>query len=115
MNDLVWRLFFVFFFIGINAFFVTAEFSIVTVRRSRINQLVDEGDIPARSVKSLQKRLDRLLATTQLGISLASVGLGWISEKIVADVTHYLLILFDVNPAYHSFLLMALPFPLLFS
>ena len=114
MNDLVWRLFFVFFFIGINAFFVTAEFSIVTVRRSRINQLVDEGDIPARSVKSLQKRLDRLLATTQLGISLASVGLGWISEKIVADVTHYLLILFDVNPAYHSFLTHGLAIPLAF-
>ena len=114
MNDLVWRLFFVFFFIGINAFFVTAEFSIVTVRRSRINQLVDEGDIPARSVKSLQKRLDRLLATTQLGISLASVGLGWISEKIVADVTHYLLILFDVNPAYHSFLTHGFAIPLAF-
>ena len=72
MNDLVWRLLFIFLLIGINAFFVTAEFSIVTVRRSRINQLVEEGDIPARSVKSLQRRLDRLLATTQLGISLVS-------------------------------------------
>ena len=114
MNDLVWRLFFVLFFIGINAFFVTAEFSIVTVRRSRINQLVDEGDIPARSVKSLQKRLDRLLATTQLGISLASVGLGWISEKIVADLTQYLLTQFNVNPSYHSFLTHAIAIPLAF-
>ena len=114
MNDLVWRLFFVFFFIGINAFFVTAEFSIVTVRRSRINQLVDEGDIPARSVKSLQKRLDRLLATTQLGISLASVGLGWISEKIVADLTQYLLTQFNVNPSYHSFLTHGFAIPLAF-
>ena len=114
MNDLVWRLFFVFFFIGINAFFVTAEFSIVTVRRSRIHQLVDEGDIPARSVKSLQKRLDRLLATTQLGISLASVGLGWISEKIVADLTQYLLTQFNVNPSYHSFLTHAIAIPLAF-
>jgi len=114
MNDLVWRLFFVFFFIGINAFFVTAEFSIVTVRRSRINQLVDEGDIPARSVKSLQKRLDRLLATTQLGISLVSVGLGWVSEKIVADLTHDLLTQLEVNPAYHSFLTHAIAFPLAF-
>ena len=111
MNDLVWRLFFVFLFIGINAFFVTAEFSIVTVRRSRINQLAEEGDIPARRVKSLQRRLDRLLATTQLGISLATVGLGWISEKIVSDVTHYLLIQFDVNPTYHSFLTHGLAIP----
>lgn len=114
MNDLVWRLFFVFLFIGINAFFVTAEFSIVTVRRSRINQLVEEGDIPAKRVKSLQRRLDRLLATTQLGISLATVGLGWISEKLVSDVTRYLLIQFDINPAYHSFLTHGLAIPLAF-
>lgn len=114
MNDLVGRLFFVLFFIGINAFFVTAEFSIVTVRRSRINQLVDEGDLPARRVKSLQKRLDRLLATTQLGISLASVGLGWISQKIVADVAQYLFTQFDVNPAYHSFLTNVIALPLAF-
>ena len=114
MNDLVWRLFFVFLFIGINAFFVTAEFSIVTVRRSRINQLAEEGDIPAKRVKSLKRRLDRLLATTQLGISLATVGLGCISEKIVSDVTHYLLIQFDVNPAYHSFLTHGLAIPLAF-
>ncbi len=114
MNDLVGRLFFVFLFIGINAFFVTAEFAIVTVRRSRINQLADEGDLPARRVKSLQKRLDRLLATTQLGISLVSVGLGWISQKIVADVTQYLLTQFDVNPAYHSFLTNIIALPLAF-
>ncbi|MEB3122468.1 MAG: hemolysin family protein [Snowella sp.] len=114
MNDLVGRLFFVFLFIGINAFFVTAEFAIVTVRRSRINQLVDEGDLPARRVKSLQKRLDRLLATTQLGISLVSVGLGWISQKIVADVAQYLLTQFDVNPAYHFFLTNVIALPLAF-
>ena len=114
MNDLVGRLFFVFLFIGINAFFVTAEFAIVTVRRSRINQLADEGDLPARRVKSLQKRLDRLLATTQLGISLVSVGLGWISQKIVADVAQYLLTQFDVNPAYHFFLTNVIALPLAF-
>lgn len=70
--------------IGINAFFVTAEFSIVSVRRSRISQLVEAGDIQARTVQSLQQSIERLLSTTQLGITLSSLALGWIGEKTVA-------------------------------
>lgn len=70
--------------IAINAFFVTAEFSMVSVRRSRINQLVEEGDAPARSVQRLQHDIDRLLSTTQIGITLSSLALGWIGENTVA-------------------------------
>lgn len=70
--------------IVINAFFVTAEFSMVSVRRSRINQLVEEGDAPARSVQSLQHDIDRLLSTTQIGITLSSLALGWIGENTAA-------------------------------
>ncbi len=66
--------------IAINAFFVTAEFSIVSVRRSRINQLVDAGDVQARTVQDLQQSIERLLSTTQLGITLSSLALGWIGE-----------------------------------
>lgn len=77
----IWvRLCSVFLLIAVNAFFVTAEFSIVSVRRSRINQLVAEGDIPARTVQSLQREIDRLLSTTQLGITLSSLALGWIGQ-----------------------------------
>ncbi|MER3432930.1 MAG: hypothetical protein C4288_05725 [Leptolyngbya sp. ERB_1_1] len=72
--------------IAINAFFVTAEFSIVSVRRSRINQLVDAGDVQARTVQSLQQSIDRLLSTTQLGITLSSLALGWIGESTMAVV-----------------------------
>ena len=70
--------------IAINAFFVTAEFSIVSVRRSRISQLVRDGDIQAQTVQSLQRSIDRLLSTTQLGITLSSLALGWIGEKTIA-------------------------------
>jgi CBS domain containing-hemolysin-like protein len=70
----------------INAFFVTAEFSIVSVRRSRINQLVDAGDIQARTVQDLQRSMDRLLSTTQLGITLSSLALGWIGETTMASL-----------------------------
>lgn len=72
--------------IAINAFFVTAEFSIVAVRRSRINQLVQEGDTQAKLVQRLQKDIARLLSTTQIGITLSSLALGWIGENTVAVV-----------------------------
>ena len=74
----------VFLLIAINAFFVTAEFSIVSVRRSRISQLVKDGDLQAQTVQSLQRSIDRLLSTTQLGITLSSLALGWIGEKTMA-------------------------------
>ena len=74
----------VFSLIAINAFFVTAEFSIVSVRRSRISQLVKDGDIQAQTVQSLQRSIDRLLSTTQLGITLSSLALGWIGERTMA-------------------------------
>jgi len=70
--------------IAINAFFVTAEFSIVSVRRSRISQLVRDGDVQAQTVQSLQRSIDRLLSTTQLGITLSSLALGWVGEKTIA-------------------------------
>ncbi|HEY9770368.1 MAG TPA: hemolysin family protein [Coleofasciculaceae cyanobacterium] len=74
----------VFLLIAINAFFVTAEFSIVSVRRSRISQLVKDGDVQAQTVQSLQRSIDRLLSTTQLGITLSSLALGWVGERTIA-------------------------------
>jgi len=102
----------IFLLIAINAFFVTAEFSIVSVRRSRISQLVQDGDFQAQTVQSLQKSIDRLLSTTQLGITLSSLALGWVGEKTLA-VSIVNLIQQLSLPAYlstaisHSF---ALPF-----
>ena len=72
--------------IAINAFFVTAEFAIVSVRRSRVSQLVDAGDIQARTVQELQNSIDRLLSTTQLGITLSSLALGWIGESTIVGL-----------------------------
>lgn len=73
----------------LNAFFVAAEFSIVSVRRSRINQLASVGDVQAQKVQSLQQSIDRLLPTTQIGITLASLALGWIGEDTLALFLHH--------------------------
>ena len=83
-SGVVLRLLAVLSLIAINAFFVAAEFSIVSVRQSRISQLVMAGDVQARTVQDLQQSLERLLSTTQLGITLSSLALGWIGEKTVA-------------------------------
>ncbi|MGC1306760.1 MAG: hemolysin family protein [Phormidesmis sp.] len=75
--------------IGLNAFFVTVEFSIVSVRRSRINQLVSAGDVQAQTVQKLQHQLSSLLSTTQLGITLSSLALGWIGEQTMATLIRH--------------------------
>ena len=83
-RDLLFSFVGLFLLIAINAFFVTAEFSIVSVRRSRITQLAKDGDIQAQTVQSFQRSIDRLLSTTQLGITLSSLALGWIGEQTIA-------------------------------
>jgi CBS domain containing-hemolysin-like protein len=85
-SEILLRLLSVFVLIVINAFFVAAEFSIVSVRRSRINQLAEAGDIQAQTVQDLQRSIDRLLSTTQIGITLSSLALGWIGESTMAVV-----------------------------
>lgn len=83
-TDIALRALSVFLLISINAFFVAAEFSIVSVRQSRISQLASAGDVQARTVQSLQRSIDRMLSTAQLGITLSSLALGWIGEDTVA-------------------------------
>lgn len=69
--------------IAITAFFVAAEFSIVKVRKSRIDQLVKEGDKKAKPVQQIISQLDGYLSATQLGITMTSLGLGWLGQPTV--------------------------------
>ncbi len=69
-----------------NGFFVTAEFALVTVRKTRIDQLVAEGNRFARSVRRAVSDPDRYIAATQLGITMASLGLGWKGEPYLAEM-----------------------------
>jgi CBS domain containing-hemolysin-like protein len=85
-SEIGWRLLLVFGLIGINAFFVIAEFAILSVRRSRIAQLVAAGDDQAKQVQDLQRGIERLLSTTQVGITLSSLALGWIGERAIAQI-----------------------------
>lgn len=77
--------------VGLNGFFVATEFSLVSVRRSRIDALVTEGNRRAVPVSAALKNLDGFIAATQLGITIASIGLGWIGEPALAALLDPLL------------------------
>lgn len=72
--------------IAINAFFVAAEFALVSVRRTRIEEMVAQGRSGAESVRRAVSEPDRFIAATQLGITLASLGLGWVGEPGLAHL-----------------------------
>jgi len=73
------------FLVFLNGFFVAAEFAIVKVRLSQI-QVRAQGNVMARVAESVVSNLDSYLAATQLGITLASLGLGWIGEPVVGAI-----------------------------
>ncbi|PYI57168.1 hemolysin family protein [Paenibacillus flagellatus] len=84
LGELVLYLALVLFLVLLNGFFVAAEFALVKVRASRLTQLVNEGNGRAKYALKVTKRLDAYLSATQLGITLASLGLGWVGEPAVS-------------------------------
>ena len=69
-----------------NGFFVAAEFALVTVRKTRVDQLIAEGNRRARWVRRAISHPDNYIAATQLGITMASLGLGWLGEPAIATL-----------------------------
>lgn len=80
-----------------NGFFVAAEFSLVSVRRTRIAELIAQGNTTARWVQMAINNPDKVIAATQLGITLASLGLGWIGEPALAHLIRPVVDLFPVR------------------
>ncbi len=74
-----------------NGWFVAAEFAVISVRKTRIDQLLAEGSRMARPVRRALDNPDQFIAATQLGITMASLGLGWIGEPALASLFEPLL------------------------
>jgi CBS domain containing-hemolysin-like protein len=70
----------------LNAFFVGAEFALVRSRRTRLEAMVRSGDRLARFAVRASSNISRILSASQLGVTLASLGLGWVAESAVGDV-----------------------------
>src|SRR5215470_1158846 len=84
--SVTWRLAGLLALVFANGFFVAAEFAIVTMRKTRVDQLIAEGHRSARAVRRAVSDPKRYIAATQLGITMASIGLGWIGEPALATL-----------------------------
>src|SRR5207248_1101249 len=72
--------------VAANAFFVAAEFALVSIRETRLQQLIAAGRTGARAVERLHRSLDQLLSGVQFGVTLTSLGLGWAGEVTIASL-----------------------------
>jgi len=84
------RVLLIFLLVAANAFFAAAEFALVSVRDTRIQQLIEAGRIGARIVQRLHQNLDEVVNGVQLGITMVSLTLGWIGEPMVARLVENL-------------------------
>src|SRR5580692_9457417 len=85
--------------VAANAFFAAAEFSLVSIRDTRIQQLIQSGRIGARMVQRLHQHLDEVVNGVQLGITMVSLTLGWIGEPMVARLVESLRFVHEVPHA----------------
>ncbi|MGH8100167.1 MAG: hemolysin family protein [Chthoniobacterales bacterium] len=72
--------------VGLNGFFVACEFAIIKVRASQLDTLAEEGNPQARFAQYVRSHLDAYLSATQLGVTLASLALGWLGEEFLAHL-----------------------------
>src|SRR5258708_989548 len=93
------RVFLILLLVAANAFFAAAEFSLVSVRDTRIQQLIESGRIGARIVQRLHQRLDEVVNGVQLGITMVSLTLGWIGEPMVARLVESMRFVHEVPHA----------------
>src|SRR6202051_2684358 len=102
---LEWTLFraiMVAFFILANSFFVAAEFALVSVRETRIQQLLALGRPGARTALQLKNSIDEFLPAVQFGVTLASLALGWVGEPAVAQIILRTWTALGWSPASHA-------------
>lgn len=86
LGKILSNLLIVFVLVLLNGFFVAAEFALVKVRTSRLQELSGEGNLKAKYALNVVGKLDAYLSATQLGITLASLGLGWVGEPAVSHL-----------------------------
>jgi CBS domain containing-hemolysin-like protein len=72
--------------VALNGFFVACEFAIIKVRASQLDELAEEGNTRARFAKYIRSHLDAYLSATQLGVTVASLALGWLGEEFLAHL-----------------------------
>src|SRR5258708_34440461 len=80
--QILWKALLVLGLVVLNGFFVAAEFALVKIRETQLDPLVSKGDRRAKVARHIVRNLNAFLSATQLGITMASLGLGWVGEPI---------------------------------
>jgi CBS domain containing-hemolysin-like protein len=94
----------------LNGFFVAAEFALVKIRDTQLETLVSTGYRRARVARRIVRNLDAALSATQLGITLASLGLGWVGKPVFATLLAPLIRYFNIEPSQADWLAFAVGF-----
>jgi len=107
------RVFLILLLVAANAFFAAAEFALVSVRDTRIQQLIEARRIGARTVQRLHQNLDEVVNGVQLGITLTSLTLGWVGEPTLARIMEQILGRVPHAPIYSHTIAIVLTFTLI--
>ena len=86
LTDIFINIFVIAFLLFVNGFFVAAEFALVKVRKTRLEQLTNEGNSNARKALKLVNNTNKMLAAAQLGVTIASIALGWVAESTIVQL-----------------------------
>lgn len=86
LSDIFINIFVILFLLFVNGFFVAAEFSLVKVRKTRLEQLTNEGNFRAKQALKLANETNKMLAAAQLGVTIASIALGWVAEATIVQL-----------------------------
>ena len=109
-SSLIWDIILIIALVAANGFFVAAEFALVKVRQSEIETLAQEGSRLGQITDQILKRLDAYLSACQLGITLASLGLGWYGEVQVAGMLAPVALSFGLPPESAHFVALPIAF-----
>ena len=94
ITDIFINIFIIAFLLFVNGFFVAAEFALVKVRKTRLEQLSNDGNTNAKTALKLVNNVNKMLAAAQLGVTIASIALGWVAEativQLVSPIIRYL-------------------------
>ena len=86
VSDIFINVFIIVFLLFVNGFFVAAEFALVKVRKTRLEQLINDGNNQAKIAFKLTDNINKMLAAAQLGVTIASIALGWVAEATMVQL-----------------------------
>lgn len=108
-TDIFLNIFIILFLLFVNGFFVAAEFSLVKVRKTRLEQLCNDGNSNAKKAMKLVNDVNKMLAAAQLGVTIASIALGWVAESTIVQLIEPIIRIFAGTAAVMSSHVIAVP------